>query len=128
MDIDHVSDPCAFIENSVIESTLDSVANQVKLGDTNSAVPGRLLGRVEAYEEAGASEYIKDTVRLGYKLVFIDNKPPPSNFRENNRSALSKPVFLYEELLRLESLGCTKRVNSKPHIVNPCSIVYRNPT
>ena len=79
---------------------------------------------VEAYEEAGASEYIKDTVRLGYKLVFIDNKPPPSNFRENKRSALSKPVFLYEELLRLESLGCTKRVNSRPHIVNPCSIVY----
>ena len=49
VDIDHdhnVNEPCAFIENSVIESTLDSVANQVKLGDTNSAVPGRLLGRV----------------------------------------------------------------------------------
>jgi hypothetical protein len=103
---------------------INLVTNQVKLGDTNSAVPGRLLGRVEAYEEAGASEYILDTVRFGYKLVFIDNKPPPSNFRENNRSALSKSFFLYEELLRLESLGCTKRVNSRPHIVNPCSIVY----
>ena len=124
LDIDHVSDPSAFIENSILVSTLDSVANQVKLGDTNTVVPGRLLGRVEAYEEAGASEYIKDTVRWGYKLVFIDNKPPPSNYRANNRSALSNSVFLLEELLRLESLGCTKRVNSRPHIVNPCSIVY----
>ena len=26
--------------------------------------------------------------------------------------------------MRLESLGCTKRVNSRPHIVNPCSVVY----
>jgi hypothetical protein len=69
---------------------LDSVANQVKLGDTNSAVPGRLLGRVEAHKEAGATEYSLATVRLGY----IDDKPPPSNFRENNKSALSKPTFL----------------------------------
>ena len=100
------------------------VANQVKLGDTNTAVPGRLLGRVEAYQLAGASDYILDTVRYGYKLVFIDNKTPPSSFKENNKSALNKPSFLYEELLRLESLGCTKRVNSRPHIVNPCSVVY----
>ena len=124
IDNDDVGNLSAFIETSVLEATLDSVANQVKLGDTNSAVPGRLLGRVEAYVEAGASEYILDTVKVGYKLVFIDNKPPPSNFRENNKSALSKPVFLCEELLHLESLGCTKRVNSRPHIVNPCSIVY----
>ena len=47
------------------------MANQVKLGDTNTAVPGRLLGRVEAYQLAGASDYILDTVRYGYKLVFI---------------------------------------------------------
>ena len=57
-DLDHVD------ETSVIESTLDSVANQVNLGDTNSAVPGRLLGRVEAYEEAGASKYIVVTATL----------------------------------------------------------------
>ena len=100
------------------------MASQVKLGDTNLAVPGRLLGRVEAYKGAGASEYILDTVCLGYKLVFIDGKTPPSSFKENNKSALSKPTFLYEELLCLESLGCTKRVNSRPHIVNPFSVVY----
>ena len=61
---------------SFLECSLASVASQVKLGDTNLAVPGRLLGRVEAYKVAGVSEYILDTVRLGYKLVFIDGKPP----------------------------------------------------
>ena len=124
LDIDLEDHAIHVVDKSLLLSTLDSVANQIKLGDTNSAVPGRLLGRVQAYEEAGASEYIKDTVKWGYKLVFIDNKLPTSNFRANNRSALSNPEFLLKELLRLESLGCTKRVNSKPHIVNPCSIVF----
>jgi hypothetical protein len=109
---------------SFLECSLASMASQVKLGDTNSAVPGRLLSRVETYKVAGASEYILDTVRFSYKLVFIDGKTPPSSFKENNKSALNKPTFLYEELLRLESLGCTKRVKSRPHIVNPCSVVY----
>ena len=59
-------------ENSLIESTLESVASQVSLGDTNTAVPGRLLGRVEAYLEAGASEYVLETISFGYKLIFED--------------------------------------------------------
>ena len=56
LDSDNVIDESLFIES------LGSVANQVKLGDTNTAVPGRLLGRVEDYEEAGAFEYIKETM------------------------------------------------------------------
>ena len=58
------------------------------------AVPGRLLGCVEAYMEVGASYYILETVRYGYKLVFIDDVSPPKDFRPNNKSALSKPTFL----------------------------------
>ena len=87
-------------------------------------MPGRLLGCVQAYVEAGASEYIIETVKYGYKLVFTDNILPPTYFLQNNKSALSKPTFLWEELVRLEKLGFTKRVNFKPHIVNPCSVVY----
>ena len=37
---------------------------------------------------------------------------------------LSKSTFLWEDLVRLESLGCTKRVNFNPHIVNSCSVVH----
>jgi hypothetical protein len=48
---------------------------------------------VMAYKEAGASEYILDTFRLGYKLGFIDNKPPPSNFRELINLPLASLLF-----------------------------------
>ena len=84
----------------LFESTLESVASQISFGDTNSAVPGRLLGRVEAYLEAGAYEYVLETIRYGYKLIF-KHAPPPRDFRPNNKSALSNPDFLYSELLRL---------------------------
>ena len=112
------------LESSVIEQSLSDVAALISLGDTNIAVPGRILGKLGAYEEAGASDYVLDTVREGYKLVFENDVFPPSDFRENNSSALKQNDFLYEELLRLESLGCTRRVQSRPHIVNPCSVVF----
>ena len=82
------------------------------------------MGKLSAYEEAGASDYVLDTVREGYKLVFVDGVFPPSDFRENNSSALKQNDFLFEELQRLESLGCLRRVQSRPHIVNPCSVVF----
>ena len=56
--------------------------------------------------------------------MFINDEPPPRAIRPNNASAFSKPTFLWEELLRLEELGCTKRVAYQPHVVNPCSVVY----
>ena len=52
----------------------------ISLGDTNIAVPGRILGKLGAYEEAGASDYVLDTVREGYKLVFENGVFPPLIF------------------------------------------------
>ena len=43
---------------------------------TNKKVPGRILGKEEVYERVGASKYIVDTVKDGYRLVF-DSLPPP---------------------------------------------------
>ena len=82
------------------------------------------MGKTEAYRKANSSQYVLDTVKLGYKLIFIDNVSPPSSFLPNNKSALSQETFLYAELLRLEKLGCIRKVSSRPHIVNPCSVVY----
>ena len=112
------------VDKTLVEQTLDGVASLVSLRDTNVAVPGRIKGKMEANEEAGASEYVLDTIREGYKLVFVDNVLPPANFRSNIASALAKPTFLYDELLRLEALGCIKRVNSRTNIVNPCIVLY----
>ena len=105
-------------------SSLQSKTPDIILGDTNTIVPGRLLGRTEAYRKANASQYVLDTVTVGYKLIFINDEIPPSSFLPNNKSALSQKTFLFSELLRLEQLGCIKKVSSRPHIVNPCSIVY----
>ena len=52
-------------------------ANFEKLGDTNIGVPGRLLGKHLFYLEIDASQYIIDTIQGGYKLVFVDDIPPP---------------------------------------------------
>ena len=87
-------------------------------------MPVRSKDEMGAYEEAGASQYVLDTIREGYKLVFLDNEFPPANYHQNNASALAKSDFLYSELIRLESLGCIRRVSSRPHIVNPCSVVF----
>ena len=87
-------------------------------------MPARIKGKVEAYLEADASKYVSDTVSEGYKLIFIDNKVPPSSYLPNNKSALSQKTFLLSELVRLEQLGCIRKVSTRPHIVNPCSVVY----
>ena len=110
-------------ENEFV-SNLQSETPDVLLGDTNVKVPGRIKGKTEAYRKANASQYVLDTVTVGYKLIFINDEIPPSSFLPNNKSALSQKTFLFSELLRLEQLGCIKKVSSRPHIVNPCSIVF----
>ena len=83
------------LESSVIEQSLSDVAALISLGDTNISVPGRIKGKLEAYEEADASDYVLNTVREGYKLVFNSDEFPPSDYRTNNFSALAKNDFLY---------------------------------
>ena len=56
--------------------SVDSCSDDRKL-KTDVKVPGRILGRHEVYTRVGASQYIVDTVRDGYKLVF-DSLPLPS--------------------------------------------------
>ena len=91
---------------------------------TDTRVPGRLLGRHAVYEDIGAHEYIVESIKNGYKLEF--DEIPPQSFTRNNRSARVKPDFVWEELLRLEKLGCISRSREKPHIVLPLSCVYSN--
>ena len=96
------------IDDIEFSSNLQS-ETPVILGDANTIVPGRLLGKTEANRKANASQYVLDIVKLGYKLIFIDNVSPPSSFLPNNKSALSQESFLYTELLRLEKLGCIRK-------------------
>lgn len=64
-------------------------------------------------------------IRDGYKLEF-DSEPPPS-LLPNNRSARERPDFVLAELARLEKMGCILRVNDRPRVVNPMSVVCKFP-
>ena len=108
-------------EKAIQSENLDA---EVILGDTNIKVPGRIKGKLDAYLEANASEYVLNTIAEGYKLIFIDDVPPPPSYLPNNKSALCQRTFLHSELVRLEQLGCIRKVFSRPHVVNPCSVVY----
>ena len=76
-----------------------------------TGVPVRLLGKSQFYLDSNASQYIVQTIETGYKLVFITDTPPPSFMKRNNLSALNQSDFVYNEFLRLEKLGCIKRVD-----------------
>ena len=89
---------------------------------TDVRVPGRLKGHHEVYKEIGADDYIVELIENGYKLVF--DEVPPKSYTRNNKSALMKNTFVYDESMRLEKLGCIKRVSSQPHVVLPLSVVY----
>ena len=72
-------------EKAIQSENLDA---EVILGDTNVKVPGRIKGKLNAYLEANASEYVLNTIAEGYKLIFIDDVPPPPSYLPNNKSAL----------------------------------------
>ena len=95
---------------------VDPIILESKLGDTCMGVPGRLLGKSQFYIEVHASQYIIDTIADGYKLLFVANTPPPKFYKKNNQSALLKSDFVYAEFLRLEQLGCIKRVDYIPRV------------
>jgi hypothetical protein len=65
------------IDDSVFTSALKIVASHISLGDTSTAIPGRIKGCLGIYEEANASPYVLETIAYGYKLVFEDDILPP---------------------------------------------------
>ena len=89
---------------------------------TDGRVPGRLLGKHEEYAKLGAEPYVVETVRGGYRLEFV--QPPLPSYTRNNKSALEDPSFVKAELVRLEQLGCLRRVQERPFITLPLSLVF----
>ena len=94
-------------------------------GVVDNRVPGRLLGRQEAFRRFGAEEYVLGTVKNGYKLVW-ERGPPPSSFTVNNRSARENLPWVRAEVKRLHSLGCVRMVSEQPEITLPLSKVFSN--
>ena len=92
---------------------------------TDIRVPGR-IGNPEFFpfwrDELKASEFVLSTISEGYKFPF--SSIPPSSFCANNKSMLTQSDFAFEELLRLEKLGCISRTKEQPYLVLPLSVVF----
>ena len=73
-----------------------------------------------------ADSEILSIIRDGYRVPFTGGVDPPPSFEPNNKSALERRDFLWEQLLAWEKSGCTTRVASRPRIVLPVSVVYSN--
>ena len=95
--VSHLEDfnPNVPLTDNEFVSNLQSQDSDIVLGDTNVKVPGRIKGKTEAYRKADASQYVLDTVTVGYKLIFINDEIPPSSFLHNNKSALSQKTSLF---------------------------------
>ena len=113
----------AIVEDEEEQENLLGLGSSLsKMLTTDATVPGKLLGCHEVYDRLGASSYIVETVRLGYRLVL--DSIPPSSFTSNNKSALKMSEFVWEELCRLETLKCISRVKERPTVVMPLSAVF----
>ena len=73
-------------------------------------------------DELKADNFILSTISEGYKFPLISEPPP--NYCANNKSMLKESDFAYSELLRLEILGCIERVNERPYLCLPLSVVF----
>ena len=91
-----------FLDHSELK---DEISTFNKLGNTFTGVPGRLLGKSAFYLEVDASQYIIDTVKDGYKLLFVNDIPPPRFHKRNNKSALDQSNLLTKNLNVLRIWG-----------------------
>ena len=110
--------------NALQPETLDA---DVILGDTNTKVPGRIKGKLKAYLEADASKYVLDTIAEGYKLIFIDNVPPPLvAFQIINPLCVSALSFIlnWSDLSSLAVLG--KCFLGPTSLIRVASSIQRN--
>ena len=86
---------CEFFGNNLQSENLD---DDVILGDTNTKVPGRIKGKLEAYLEADASKYVLQTISEGYRLILLMMfLPPLVIFQKINPLCLSKLFFILDK-------------------------------
>ena len=113
-------------EGGLVESLSNHAIYEGRRLSINVHAPGA-LGRGDAgsfYRDIlRAPEWVIRTVEEGYSFPF-DQEVPPTVDLKNNRSAEKDPDFVWAELLRLECLGCTKRVSERPIVILPLSMVF----
>ena len=92
---------------------------------TDVRVPGRISDPkyYDFWENTlKANKFCLGIVKYGYKFPLISI--PPKSYCRNNASFFKHRSFAYEELLRLEKLGCISSVKERPEVILPLSVVF----
>ena len=92
--------------------------------DGTPNVLGRLKSHVSYWEDMGASDFILNTIRTGYKLPFLDT--PESRYLKNKISAIRERAFVSTGLKDLLESGRIIKLSSPPKVVNPLSVAERD--
>ena len=116
---------CLEGENHIIENLSNDSCYIGRKLSTNRNVPGNI--HKPEYREfwrnkVKPSKLVMDVIDHKYKLPFTSE--PPRSFEGNNKSAREDLEFVKSELLRLEKLGCFKKVDKQPHLVLPLSVFF----
>ena len=112
-------------ESEVAKVLVNNACYAGKKLTTDVRVPGR-IGRPEYFEfwrdTLNAPDFVLNVIKEGYKFPF--EATPPASFCRNNKSFYEHKDFAFQELMRLESLGCIERVDKQPYITLPLSVVF----
>lgn len=87
-------------------------------------VKDRLNRHIDFWEKIGASEFILDTIRHGYKIPFYS--VPQRNMLPNNQSALKESEFVKSAISDLLDRGLVEKCTHMPTVVNPLSVSIQN--
>ena len=91
--------------------------------EQNSASPllkGRLKTKLEYWHTIGASNFVIDTIKFGYRTPFIST--PCRALFHNNKSALENASFVESAISELVGNHSVIEVPFVPHVVNPLSV------
>ena len=91
--------------------------------EQNSAsllLKGRLKTKLEYWHTFGASNFVIDTIKFGYRIPFIST--PCRALFHNNKSALENASFVESAISELVGNHSVIEVPFVPHVVNPLSV------
>jgi hypothetical protein len=90
------------------------------LTGANIIVKGRLKTNIQFWIEIGAYDFIIDTIRDGYKMLFYS--VPPSVCLSNNLFAMKHTDFVDSAIQDLLDRGLIVTCDVQPTVVNPLTV------
>ena len=109
---------------TIIERNMRSDFYEYEQGDCDILVRGRLKNCISFWRNIGASDFVLNTIQVGYKIPFMSTPEPA--FMKNNRSALLHADFVSEAINDLVRRGLVAKCYTPPAVVNPLSVAIQS--